>query len=42
MGKYETRLKLKVAVQPKRGAYTADFELLVLRHQDREQLSSRQ
>lgn len=80
MGKYETRLKLKVvesflagdggakllarrwsvpeekvrmwvshyrlhgvaALQPKRGAYTADFKLQVLRHQDREQFSSRQ
>lgn len=30
------------ALQPKRGAYTADFKLQVLRHQDRDQLSSRQ
>ena len=80
MGKYETKLKLKVvesflagdggakllarrwsvpeekvrswvshyrlhgvaALQPKRGAYTTEFKLQVLRHQDREQLSSRQ
>jgi len=30
------------ALQPKRGAYTTDFKLQVLRHQDRERLSSRQ
>ena len=29
-------------LRPKRGTYTSDFKLLVLSHQDREQLSSRQ
>lgn len=37
-----SRLHGVVALQPKRGAYTADFKLQVLRHQDREQLLSRQ
>ena len=36
------RLHGIAALQPKRGAYTADFKLQVLAHQDREQLSSRQ
>ena len=29
-------------LRPKRGTYPADFKLLVLSHQDREQLSARQ
>lgn len=36
------RLHGVAALQPKRSAYTADFKLQVLKHQDREQLSSRQ
>jgi transposase len=36
------RLHGIAGLQPKRGAYSADFKLQVLLHQDREQLSSRQ
>jgi len=36
------RLHGVAGLQPKRGAYTAQFKLQVLSHQDREQLSSRQ
>ena len=36
------RLHGVAALQPKRGTYTTEFKLQVLRHQDREQLSSRQ
>jgi transposase len=36
------RLHGLAALQPKRGAYTADFKLQVLTHQDRDRLSSRQ
>ena len=35
------RLHGIAGLQPKRGAYTADFKLQVLAHQDREQLSCR-
>ena len=36
------RLHGVAGLQPKRSAYTADFKLQVLTHQDRERLSSRQ
>lgn len=36
------RLHGVAGLQPKRSAYTADFKLQALAHQDREQLSSRQ
>lgn len=36
------RLHGVAALQPKRGAYTAELKLHVLRHQDRDQLSCRQ